>query len=169
MNYEKDRISGAIDDAKRVTSIINQMSEFHKAQLALCDRLEGLADGLPDNFNKQEALHVARQVIPLVKRAHAFEESWVFDILKATYESTTPTAQSLERLKFEHWEDEAYAEDLSEMLISYAAKPDTVLAEKLSYMLRGFFDNLRRHIAFEMEFIAPVLMKEAEDKEPFKH
>ena len=31
--------------------------------------------------------------------------------------------------------------------------------DKLSYMLRGFFEGLRRHIAFEKEHLVPLLMQ----------
>lgn len=138
-------------------SAVRTMNEFHKAQLALCNRLESLADSLPQSFDAQEALHVARQIVPTVKQAHAFEEKVIFDTLRTTEAGQFSNPQSLNRLKFEHWEDEALAEDLAESLIAYAAHPSAEMVGKLSYMLRGFFDNLRRHIAFEAEFILPVL------------
>ena len=137
-----------------ILGVLEQMSTLHKAQLSLCNRLEDLADNLPDRFNSQTALIIARQIGPTIKQAHQFEEKTLFTLLPADEERTK---QSLERLKFEHWEDEASAEDLADALISYARDAKPELAGKLAYMLRGFFDNLRRHIAFESEHILPLI------------
>lgn len=152
-----------------IPGILTTMTDFHKAQLALCDRLEKLADGLPDQFDAQAALHVARQILPLIRRAHIFEEETVFGVLVRLPLEGASIRHSLERLKFEHWEDEASAEDLAEALIAFVTGPGIVAADKLGYMLRGFFDNLRRHIAFEAEHIAPLMTQKGTAQTPFQH
>ena len=64
---------------------------------------------------------------------------------------------ALERLQYEHWKDESFAEEVSDGLIKFVSDSDHPSADTLAYMLRGFFEGLRRHIAFEAEHILPLL------------
>ncbi len=153
--YE-DTVLGAIDNAG---DILRVLTSFHQSQLDICRRLEELADGLPKNFNKAQALHIIRHMVPLLKRAHHFEETYVFNLFSGKAEHFPIPQKSIDRMKFEHWEDELYAEDLAEALHDYINNEKGETASKLSYMLRGFFDNLRRHIAFVEEFIVPFLLE----------
>ncbi len=41
--------------------------------------------------------------------------------------------------------------------MAFAADRDAVDVEKLGYMLRGFFTGVRRHLAFEREYILPII------------
>lgn len=138
-----------------LNAIVAKLEAFHKKQSILCDRLESIADSLPDNVDCQEALIVARQILPILYEAHRFEENILFRLI----ENDESISHSLERLKFEHWEDEASGEDLTDALLSFAKNYKAIGTDKLAYMLRGFFDNLRRHIAFEAEHIVPAVMK----------
>lgn len=151
------QVNGFMPPDSDVHAILSRVQSFHEKQTALCDRLEMLANSLPENFNPQEALVIARQIMPLISEAHRFEENVLFHLI----DQDSTSAQSLERLKFEHWEDEASGEDLTDALLSYARSPKPVMTDKLAYMLRGFFDNLRRHIAFEVEHIVPAVKKKA--------
>ena len=134
-----------------------QLKVHHKNQLELCDRLENLADSLPKNFDKQECLFIARALYPTIKAAHQFEEQTLFPLLNPGKGHDENVSRSIERLQFEHWEDESFAEELSSTLRQLVSQPDATNIEKLSYMLRGFFEGLRRHIAFEAEHILPIL------------
>ncbi len=158
------------------------------AQRRLCDALEAIADALPNDLDAQRTLHVARSIGPSIRRAHRFEEDTVFPLLKTDPKAASELSATLERLHFEHWEDESFGDELAEKLIDYVrtraagapgangtASPRIALqpfpaslladlrghadpvAEALGYMLRGFFEGLRRHIAFEEEHLVPLL------------
>ena len=87
----------------------------------------------------------------------SIEEEVFFPLLEQ-YNAYQPTlGKSIERLKFEHWEDESFAEDLSLQLRELVSNPEEVDIGKISYMLRGFFDGIRRHIAFEAEHLLPMI------------
>ncbi|MGI9351345.1 MAG: hemerythrin domain-containing protein [Rhizobiaceae bacterium] len=137
--------------------IINLLLDYHQTQLDLCDRLERLADSLPGQINKQECLSISWQIYPMIKAAHRFEEEKLFPMLTADDRKTTAVARSLERLKFEHWEDESSAEDISISLRQMISEPAATNFEKVAYMLRGFFEGLRRHIAFEQDHLLPLI------------
>ena len=138
-----------------------QLQRHHSTQLELCDRLEKLADGLPENYDAQECLAISWRIFPIIKAAHQFEEQVLFPKLSPPQNECSEITRSVERLQFEHWEDESFAEELSTALRQLVSHPGSANIEKLSYMLRGFFEGLRRHIAFEAEHILPILRSTA--------
>ena len=125
----------------------------------LCCQLEHIADGLPENVDKQECLYVARSIIPVVKRSHEFEESVLFPLLREKSPDAESLDKTLERLQGEHWEDESYASEIHNSLISYVSGIAEANVESLGYMLRGFFEGMRRHLAFEREHVLPLLQQ----------
>ncbi len=136
--------------------ILKQTLSHHRRQHFLCARLEAIADGLPGRVDRQECLVLARDIYPLIKEAHGFEERELFPFIKR-HDSSKPLLEGLERLRFEHWEDEAYAEEISDTLSRIGRGEPVLDAEKICWMLRGFFDGLRRHMAFEAEHLLPIV------------
>ena len=146
------KIPGTVFDIQKP-----EVTAHHLSQLKLCDRLEKLADSLPNGYDKQECLSICWALYPTIKAAHEFEEQRLFPCLLAGRHQNEKVFKSIERLRFEHWEDESYAEELSAALRQLVYDPAGANIDKLSYMLRGFFDGMRRHIAFEVEYIIPLL------------
>ncbi len=142
-----------------VNQLVTKIETFHQKQFALCTQLEAVADGLPHNIDRQTCLMLARDIYPAIKAAHEFEEHELFPYLK-NHARHTKLDERLERLRFEHWEDEAYAEEISEVLSTIGRDGESKDAEKVSWMLRGFFDGLRRHIAYEADHLLPMLIKQ---------
>ena len=132
---------------------LDWLKKAHDAQLTLCTALEEIADSLPANINRQKCIYAAKSLIPLINGIHRYEEEALFPML-ATKESGDMTlAESIARLKFEHVEDECFAEELTDTLNRLGSGDATVNAEAAGYMLRGFFESIRRHIAFEQQFM----------------
>ncbi|MEL7271792.1 MAG: hemerythrin domain-containing protein [Pseudomonadota bacterium] len=129
--------------------LLQGLSHHLEQQLALCDALENIADGLPEAVDNQLCLQLACSIYPIVRSAHEFEEQQLFPAL-VTARASAHLPQTLDRLHAEHWEDESFSGELSEALKDFVAGRDRNV-EKLGYMLRGFFEGLRRHIAFEKE------------------
>lgn len=126
----------------------------------ICERLEHIADGLPENVDRQDCMQLARSIYPTIISAHRFEEGVVFPLLRSA--SLDPgLAETIERLRFEHWEDESFAAELQETLCGFVTGSDAGRVETLAWMLRGFFEGLRRHIAFEREHVMPMLARSA--------
>ncbi len=139
--------------------IADRLSELHAAQLDICRLLEQVADGLPDEIDSQSFLQLSRNVYPAVKSAHELEENNLFPLLEHKMGSEDGILHSIERLQFEHWEDESFAQEIGDCLLRYVTEPETQNPDALSYMLRGFFEGVRRHIAFESEHVLPLLSK----------
>jgi hemerythrin-like domain-containing protein len=131
--------------------------EAHRLQLALCDDLEAIADSLPANIVNQECLYAAKSLTRLIRDVHAFEEQTLFPSLRQMFNASNEFAAAVERLTFEHLADECYADDIAEKLIYVGSGGRDVNMEALGYMLRGFFEALRRHIAFERDHFSSAV------------
>jgi hypothetical protein len=127
-------------------------------QLSLCRELEDIADSLPSSVNRQKCIFAAQALGSLMRSTHDYEEKIFFPWLAAEADSDDRLEPILARLKFEHCEDECYAEELTDVLMKLG-RGEPVNMEATGYMLRGFFEARRRHIAFErdhlMKYIRP--------------
>jgi hypothetical protein len=152
-NFGKDAMPNLYGDADAVRAELGVKLD----QLStICQRLEAIADGLPENVDRADCMELSRTIYPTIINAHHFEEKVVFPLLRRT--SPDPAiADTLERLRFEHWEDESFAAELQESLCGFVNGRERDRIETLAWMLRGFFEGLRRHIAFEREHMMPML------------
>lgn len=121
-------------------------------QLALCRELEDIADSLPSSVNRQKCIYAAQALALLVQKSHDYEEKVFFPWLERQRFCGDALDEIIRRLKFEHCEDECYAEELADVLMKLA-RGDEVNMEATGYMLRGFFEARRRHIAFERDHL----------------
>lgn len=137
--------------------LVNLFGRGCADQLVLCDTLEQIADSLPDQVDRQVCIHTARALGPLINRAHRMEEDMLFPAVEQAEDVMFNPEAMLERLRIEHAGDECFAEELTEVLMSYGAGEPMHNAEATGYMLRGFFEALRRHISFEQELLAPFV------------
>jgi hemerythrin-like domain-containing protein len=122
-----------------------------------CNQLEAIADLLPAAVDVRDCLIIAQNIVPVVKRAHDFEETVVYPLLLSGTGDFVELAVWIERLKFEHMGDEDFASELCLALREFATDRKRANVESLSWMLRGFFEGLRRHIAFERTNLLPLL------------
>ena len=146
-------------DVASADNVCARLVLHHDEQLALCQRLEEIADELPEVGDTQLCLSLAKNILPMIRDAHTYEEKTLFPLLISFDANNDKLASSLERLRYEHWEDESFADEVADGLIRFVTDRASSNAETLAYMLRGFFEGLRRHIAFEREHIVPLLSK----------
>ncbi len=134
-----------------------QVGENHSKLMALCAHLEDFADALPDAVDRQECLIMSRALGPMIHRIHDFEEQHVFPVLLAWQAIRPEMSETIDRLKIEHQLDSCYAEDLQDMLRSLGEGRPNLSPDAAGFMLRGFFEAMRRHVAFEQQFVVPLL------------
>lgn len=131
---------------------------YHLAvKFNLCCALEDVADRLPDLAVARSAMPLVRSIAPILARAHAFEEGAVYPYLRRTRPDDDDLLASLQRLEAEHCEDDSFAGELHAAFTGVLCGEHGIGPNALSYMLRGFFETLRRHIAFEREHILPMI------------
>lgn len=125
-------------------------------QLA-CQNLESVADSLPVLLNVDEVLALSLSLVTALKDIHSFEEDDIFPKLISHAARWHAIIETVERLKSEHLEDEDYALNVCTALQEYLTKQDHRSSENLGWMLRGLFETIRRHVAFEREHILPLV------------
>lgn len=125
-------------------------------QLNLCVKLEVLADSLPARVDTLAAMRLVQKLESTLKRCHELEEAAIFPILRTPH---SDFGAIVERLRVEHLEDESQAADLREAVSAYVARQGGPEPEGIGYMLRGLFTPLRRHLAFDREFVLPMYLR----------
>lgn len=135
------------------------LGRAHDEKLRLCDDLERIADGLPHKVARALCLSIAERIVPMLQASHAYEEEFVFPAFAAAAEPPSVGDVSIRRLKAEHVEDECAAQDLADILFAIGHGAPVDNPEALGFMLRAFFEAMRRHIAFEREHVIPVLAR----------
>lgn len=129
---------------------IRKFEVSHGRILAICEELERLADGLPALPTNGSHLRLARRLGAVLRDAHALEEMEILPVLAAAL-GEEAVRDSVATLTEEHRTDEAFAEEVAEVVMEWVAGERHHDAATLGYMLRGLFDNLRRHTARERD------------------
>nr|WP_306269457.1 hemerythrin domain-containing protein [Pararhizobium sp. IMCC3301] len=150
-----ERRSAVIHPLSR-EQIRSTLDRYFKSQLGVCAALEDIADSLPNNFSRNNCLLTAQRIRQIIRKAHIFEEDYLFPLLLDEAGNQPELEPVLARLRAEHCEDESFADEIVDALEELATVGVSNI-DKLSYMLRGFFEGLRRHIAFEKEHLLPLL------------
>ena len=128
-------------------------------QFEMCAHLEKIADALPSRIDTQAAVKIAHRLQETLRRCHRMEEKIVFPLLLRL---DPQKVSILERLRIEHLEDQDHASDVSHAIREYVLESKRREAEELGYMLRCLFVSLRRHLAFDRDYILPLYIKAVE-------
>lgn len=135
---------------------LRTLKQNHQDLLALCHDLEALADSLPFDVNERLCHDVSDSVVALLARTQAFEEELLFPDLDREAGSCF-SAMMIERLKNEHRCDRLAAEEIALTLKALLRGHCGLTFETIGYMLRGFFECVRRHVASERALIEQLI------------
>lgn len=127
----------------------------NRAQRALADLLEGIADSLPDEINRASAALAAGLLRTAVAHHDAIEEQGLFPLIEARAPIGAPLRRAVAIARREHGETIGRAIELAEELDALARTGCARNAESLGFMLRAFFDGLRRHMDWAEATIYP--------------
>ncbi|MCR6670578.1 hemerythrin domain-containing protein [Devosia ginsengisoli] len=127
-----------------------QLEQNYRTLLALCDALEVIADSLP-HADTRLCLSTADALERLVEDTHEFEERALFPVLLAS--GRLELEQTVVRLRQEHVSDSDTAGEVSEALHALVAGRSPLSPDAVGYLLRAFFDSMRRHVHGEIELL----------------
>lgn len=136
--------------------LVNQFDSNTRAQLLACDELEQALDELP-SANTYALLAVSERFCPLLRQSHNFEETRIHPILAR---SNPGFCEIFRRLCGEHIEDQDQAGQLLDDVRVFVIGDDRTKANEIGYVARGLFAPLRRHLAFDQEFVASMVRDE---------
>ena len=139
----------------------DQLEHGYRQLLELCDRLEAIADWLPQ-VDVGLCLEMADTIEPMVQNVHDLEEAMLFPILARS--GRRELGQIVTRLRQEHLADSGTAGEVSDALRALADDRPTLPAEATGYLLRSFFDGMRRHVSGELELLHLVEQQQNGDE-----
>lgn len=141
------------NDAEAETSI----GEEHALIADLCDRLESVADGLPELPGSQ-ALSDLVALLRVGVAAHCeAEESRLAELVGQSDDPDGMLGDVLELMRAEHAENEAANLELAEVLEDVAGAAVAPNPDTLGFMLRHVFVLTRRHLAWEDYVLKHIL------------
>lgn len=143
------------------------IAHAHAMQVQMCDAMERIADGLPDEIDRRLCASVASCLQFDLPLHHHDEETALFPLLRNRAMPDDGIAEILERLASEHSSDTDFASEIAESLEQLGQGGRAPNPDMLGYMLRGFFERYRRHVHSENTLVMPVarLRLTAEDLE----
>ncbi|OCP00673.1 hypothetical protein BC374_21170 [Ensifer sp. LC13] len=124
------------------------MGQAYRELLALCDRLETLADSIPHRIDASSCHVIMAELQDKLRQVHALEETI---LLPAVVDERTARNRKdlIERLRAEHHQDDRAAAELVRVLKAVLDDRASLRWDAIGYMLRGFFETVRRHVATE--------------------
>ncbi len=135
------------------------VEEDHALQLELCGLLEHLADCLPECIHGAVALSAAAILRQALGPHLQLQEEMLFPLLRRRAGADSALMAIVSQLEAEHAADEMLAHELADELQLMGQSGRARNPEMLGYMLRGFFERLRRHIAWETRLLLPSVRR----------
>lgn len=132
------------------------LDEDNALRLDLCDLLEHIADGLPDNAAPQ----LAQLAVAAIERGWAnhiaFEEEALFPLLHRYDAGDPDLAAGLQQLAAEHASDAGLNQEIVDALHGLTRGGPPSNPEMVGYLLRAHFVPMRRHVLWENVFLIPA-------------
>ena len=135
---------------------LDMIASAHAVEVQMCDAMERIADGLPDEVDRRLCAQVAACLAFDLPLHHHDEEAALFPLLRQRAHPEDGLDRILERLVAEHSSDNDFASEIAEALEALAQGARPPNPEMLGYMLRGFFERYRRHIHWENTLVMPL-------------
>jgi hemerythrin-like domain-containing protein len=135
---------------------LDMIASAHAVQVQMCDAMERIADGLPDEVDRRLCAQVAACLAFDLPLHHHDEEAALFPLLRQRAHPEDGLDRILERLAAEHSSDNDFASEIAEALESLGQGARPPNPEMLGYMLRGFFERYRRHVHWENTLVMPL-------------
>jgi len=141
---------------RNIDDPLDILAHEHVRQEWLCDLLETIADGLPGTLECALAGLVTEALRNDLPLHHKDEEEGLFPLLCRRAAPEDNIDAVIRQLCREHLADDTYCDDLIDVLQALADGQAPKNPEMAGYMIRGFFESYRRHIAFENVVVLPL-------------
>ena len=135
---------------------LDMIAHAHAVQVQMCDAMERIADGLPDDVDRRLCAQVASCLQFDLPLHHHDEETALFPLLRERAVPEDRLMEILDRLASEHSSDTDFASEIAESLELLGQGGRSGNPDMLGYMLRGFFERYRRHVHWENTLVMPI-------------
>jgi len=137
-------------------SLLHVIEQEHCAEMFLCDRLEQLADALPEPLDTEITPQSIATLRRCVRRHIILEEKYLFPMLMKRAKPGEFNEELLTQICREHAADESHAYEAADEMEGALSCGRVLKPDMLGYMLRCLFESRRRHIAWENAIIFPL-------------
>ncbi len=138
-------------------AFLTLLERDQKRLLRLCATLEKIADGLPGTGHQARTGKVLAFLDKAFARHVFLHEKCLFPLIRSLEEKNEPVELMLRELEFEHSADRGL---IVEILSAYMGRNSRNAGlEALGYLLRSFFENYRRHSAWERTTLYPIVRR----------
>ncbi len=123
--------------------------------LRLCTALEKIADGLPGTGHEEKTAKILTFLDRAFARHVFIHEKCLFPLIRSLEEKKELIELTLRELEFEHSADRGLVLEILSTFMGRDSKNSGF--EALGYLLRAFFENYRRHSAWERITLYPIV------------
>jgi hypothetical protein len=158
-----ERDDRGVGHDKACPAIENPLTTYTRLlheQIELASELEKIADALPDSFDQHRCCELADRIPAVFNVTVSVSQEFLHPVLLARCDGQSFSEATVERLRSERLMDQGYAMEVNGLLLMLAGPKQAADMNAAGYMLRGFFENLRRACAFELEFVVPLATRE---------
>jgi hypothetical protein len=128
--------------------------ECHDRVIAACDALETIADALPDRVPPGQCERALRETGAALRQMHETESRVLVPLLtKAQRPELRKIADDLVQA---HLVDSESLIEVEDVLTAFALGHPILSTDATGYMLRAFFESLRRHVGRERDLLALI-------------
>jgi hypothetical protein len=136
-------------------AFLTLLERDQKRLLRLCAALEKIADGLPATGHQVRTGKVLAFLDKAFARHIFLHDKCLFPLVRSLEEKNEPIELMLRELAFEHSADRGL---ILEILSVFMGRDShNAGLEALGYLLRSFFENYRRHSAWERATLYPLV------------
>lgn len=136
--------------------LLAQIAKEHLQEQTLCDQLERIADDLLEPIDPFLAKTSVVGLRQCTRRHLLLEEGYLYPVLTKRLRRGELEEDLLIQIREEHASDECLAYDTADQLEQAIERGRAENPEMLGYMLHGFFECRRRHIAWEDAVVLPL-------------
>jgi hemerythrin-like domain-containing protein len=127
--------------------------------LRVCTALENIADGLPGSGSQERTAKVLGFLDKAFARHLFIYEKCLFPMIRSLEEKNEPVELVLQELEFEHAADQGLIVEIASAFMGRCERNGERNTEMLGYLLRAFFENCRRHCAWERNIVQPIVRR----------
>jgi len=125
--------------------------------LRLCAVLERVADGLPESRLHAKTARALSFLNKAFDRHVFLHEKCLFPLIRSLSGAGTSIGPVLTQLEFEHASDHGLVLEIISAFLNGPAGKTGIDVHILGFLLRSFFENYRRHHAWEKSILYPIV------------
>ncbi len=137
-------------------SFLAMLERDQRRLLRLCATLERIADGLPENRSDAKTARLLSFLSKAFERHIFLHEKCLFPLIRSLSGARELIGPVLAQLEFEHASDHGLVLEITSAFLNGSSAETGVDVHVLGFLLRSFFENYRRHHAWENAILYPI-------------